>query len=114
MSLKEKIIAYQEKNSPAYDKLKHYYWSNKWWSFFGAILALIVLLVVELFFNVNWWCLPVVVFPYLVAKYVGEAKEKRDATGLGNVEKEDIKYTVKPSYIQVFFLLIILISTIYK
>lgn len=114
MSLKEKIIAYQEQNSPAYDKLKHYYWSNKWWSFFGSLLALIVLLAVKLFFVVNFWCLPIVVFPYLVAKCIGELKEKRDATGLGNVEKEDIKHTVEPSYIQMFLLLIVLISNFYK
>lgn len=103
----EKIIAYQEKNTPAKDKLAHYYWGDKIWASIGSILAILLLVISFFTIGITWYHLPIAFFPYLVALTAGTKKEKRDATGLGNEEKADIKYTVKPSFKHVFFLIII-------
>ena len=111
--LGEKIIAYQNKNTPAFDKLAHYYWGNEWWSFLGSVIAILVLAIVKLFLTVPfWYCLPVVVLPYVSALFFATQKEKRDATGLGNSEKADIKFTVKPAFIQMLFLIVIIIFSL--
>jgi hypothetical protein len=113
-SFTEKIISYQTKNTPATDKLAHYFWGNRWWAFAGTLIALSILLLAKLFFVVSIWCLPIVVLPYLTARIAAEKKEKRDATGLGNSEKLDIKYTVAPSCIQCFLLVVIVICLLIK
>lgn len=108
MNLQEKIIKYQTENTPRADYLAHYYWSNKWWSAFGSVICLLAILGLKLFFVVNVYCLPLALLPTLTSYLAGASKEKRDATGLGNEDKEDIAYTVRPSYTHVFFLLIII------
>lgn len=109
MSLQEKIIKYQEQNTPRYDHLSHYYWGDKWWASAGTIIALLIILVFKIWFSMTFWILPVAILPYLSSRYAGVSKEKRDGTGLGNVEKKDISFTVKPSYKHCLFLILIIV-----
>jgi hypothetical protein len=111
-SLTEKVIAYQTTNTPRADYLAHYYWGNRWWSKIGAITALAILLFSKFFFIVNWYFLPIAFLPKITATIAGKTKEKRDATGLGNVDSEDIKYTVMPSHFDVVWLVIVIICLV--
>lgn len=105
----EKIIAYQTKKTPRADYLAHYYWGNQIWCFVPSVLVLMVLLPVHFLWGVNYWWLPLISAPFLGGYLAGKGKEKRDSTGLGNVDKKDIYYTYLPSFKQVFFLAIIII-----
>ncbi|TXD47326.1 hypothetical protein [Polaribacter sp. IC073] len=111
MNLQERIIKYQTENTPAPDKLAHYYWGNKWWAFLGSATAILILATLKLFLTVNYWFIPLIFLPYITALLAAKSKEKRDSTGLGTVEKLDVKYTVSPSYLQCFFLLVIIFSS---
>ncbi len=109
MNLQEQIIKWGIKNTPRTDYLAHYYWGNKLWAFAGSLFALFITAVLKLFFVVNLYCLPLALLPILTAYLAGVSKEKRDATGLGNEDAADIKYTVQPAYLQAFFLVIIIV-----
>ena len=108
-SLIEKVISYQTKNTPRADYLAHYYWGNRWWSKIGVITVLAILLFSKLFFIVNWYFLPLAFLPKITTTIAGRAKEKRDATGLGNEDKKDVYYTVLPSHFDVVWLMILII-----
>ena len=109
MSLQEKIIKHQEQNTPRFDHLAHFYWGDRHWATLGSIVAILIIFVFKVWFSISLWLLPVCVFPYLVARYAGKSKEKRDATGLGNVDKEDITFTIIPSYKHCIFLFLIVV-----
>ena len=105
----EKLIAYQTKNTPRKDYLAHEYWGNYIWCFAGSLIALILLLIIHFIFSVSFWFIPLAFLPILTGYIAGYGKEKRDATGLGNVDKKDIWHTAKPGMLQAFFLVIIII-----
>jgi hypothetical protein len=105
----ERIIKYQTDNTPAPDKLAHYFWGNRVWSKLGVLAAFLILILAKIIFVVNFWFLPLAFLPRVTATIAATAKEKRDSTGLGNSEKEDIKYTVMPSNFDVFYLAIIIV-----
>lgn len=104
----ERIIAHQTKNTPRADYLAHYFWSNKVWSKLGVLIAFSILLISLIFFSVNFWFLAISPLPLVTACIAGSQKEKRDATGLGNADENDIYYTVLPSYFDIAYLFIII------
>lgn len=104
----ERIIAHQTRNTPRADYLSHYYWSNKVWSKLGVLIAFSILLISLIFFSVNFWFLILSFLPFITSYLAGSQKEKRDATGLGNADENDIYYTVLPSYFDVVYLFIII------
>ena len=105
----EKIIAYQTKNTPRKDYLAHEYWGNYIWCFAGSLIALMLLLIIHFIWGVSFWFIPLAFLPILTGYIAGSGKEKRDATGLGNVDKKDIWHTWQPARLHSFFLVIIII-----
>ncbi|QQV91419.1 hypothetical protein Leef1_9 [Polaribacter phage Leef_1] len=103
----EKFTKWQGDNTPASDKLAHYYWGNRIWSLLGTVIALVIIFTIDVFFGLSIGLIPLVLIPSLVSLVAAYSKEKSDAVGEGNSEVEDIVYTVRPSYIQDFLLLII-------
>ena len=91
MNYIKKLLALQEKLTPAPDKLAHFYWGF-WIALFGVILYGL--------FGWIWW----IVLPSIV---LAALKEIRDAFGFGNPEFWDFIITVVPSIV-LFFLTLIL------